>query len=240
MSRLFNRDFEYGFGLDYGQQLSAQLMWTKHDNGLFDGAFVSLDNQTALNEYSTALGISPPRLHSSIVNEIRDVHNPLAQLTSNMKTKSFPTDWGSLSLYADFFLESIPVMVHYNADMEWKILRQVWWERPWFYRWLRKLLLWQVKLAASREDQPSLPIANVTDYIRNDGRLEQVEYSYWYLAAEQSDKRARKMEFEKKTIDQPLRQMDFRAVCRYSDEQDEDQRRQWWEEVFRDGQGPII
>ncbi|KFA79345.1 hypothetical protein S40288_03530 [Stachybotrys chartarum IBT 40288] len=206
---LMDRDFEYHFGLDYAQTLSVQTYWTDTPDGLFDGAFVTLNNQTSIDEYSKQLGISPVRL-KGVPEDIKRAQHPLAHISED------PPDWGDMPLYADFFTESVPVIVHHNG---FKDRRTKWWTRPWFHRPLRHLLT-----SHMAPIDPAVPLATVEE--------EDSTTKYWFLEAEHTDRRPRRMN---DTARARLRSMNFGELCHFEDKSDV----HWWEEVFRDAEGPL-
>lgn len=211
---LMDRDFEYHFGLDYHQELSIQTFWTDTEDGLFDGAFVSLNNQTVIDQHSTALGISPVRL-TGIPNDVVAARNPLTGVIES-------PDWGEMPLYADFFTESVPVIVHHNGFKE---RRTSWWDQPWFYQELRHLLA----LRMATTEQAAAPLAAVDA----EGG---VDVRYWAPPAEASDRRPRLMVDSARA---PLANMEFQHVCQYPDEPVRGPGQHWWDEVFRDAEGPF-
>ncbi|CAM1509871.1 Fc.00g002060.m01.CDS01 [Cosmosporella sp. VM-42] len=209
---LVDRDFEYHFGLDYSQELSVQTMWMETDDGLLDGDFISLNNQTAIDRYSEALGISPVRL-KGVPDDVRAARNPLADVVE-------APNWGEMPLYADFFTESVPVIVHHNGLKE---RRTTWWNKPWFHQRLRQLLT--LRLAPA---EPVAPLATVDSESGN--------VTYWAPLAESKDRRPRLMADSAK---KPLAKMEFRDVCHYPGGKAPSPGKHWWDEVFRDTKGPL-
>lgn len=209
---LIGRDFEYHFGLDYRQQLSVQTVWTETADGLFDGDFVTLNNHTDIEQHSKALGISTPRL-GGVPDDIREASNPLGG------TLGAP-DWGDMALYADFFTSAVPAILHHNG---YKERRVSWWHRPWFHKQLRQLL--SVRLT-SRE--PTTAFATVET---GDGSI-----SYRAVPAEEADKWPRS---SRGSAREPLRRMQFGDICRDPEKMPDSPGAHWWDEVFRDDQGPL-
>lgn len=209
---LMNRDFEYHFGLDYHQDLSVQTFWTDTDDGLFDGAFVRLNNQTDIDEHSAALGISPVRL-KGLPEDVRGVHNPLSSVIE-------APDWGEMPLYADFFTESVPAILHHNGFKERRIS---WWHKPWFHQRLRQLLT------------PSLAPADLTRPLATVS-TQNGSFAYWAPLAEVTDRKPRLMAGSAKSR---LARMEFQELCHDPEGVPGGSEKQWWEEVFRDNQGPL-
>ncbi|KAH7329623.1 hypothetical protein B0I35DRAFT_420585 [Stachybotrys elegans] len=209
---LMDRDFEYHFGLDYAQGLSVQTFWTDTDDGLFDGAFVTLNNQSEIDAHSKALGISPVRLHG-LPDDIKAASNPMLAIDQDVA-------WGDMPLYADFFIESVPVIVHHNGFKE---RRELWWDRPWYFQHLRRLL--HPRLAPSDPTQPLASVEFAGD-----------RFSYWAPLAETTDRQPRQMGESAK---ERLATMKFQDVCHAPGEKADGADKHWWAEVFRDGQGPI-
>ncbi|KAI9151310.1 hypothetical protein HJFPF1_08512 [Paramyrothecium foliicola] len=196
---LMERDFEYHFGLDYYQTLSVQTFWTDNEEGLFDGGFVTLNNRTEIDEKSAALGISPVRL-KGVPEDVKATQNPLAKMVEG-------ADWGEMSLYADFFTESVPAIVHHNG---FKDRRTNWWEKPWFQPFLRQLV--NSRLAPPRS---TTPLATIED--------ERGTVRYWPPLAEDSNRRPRLMVDSAITR---LAQMEFGDLCHFPDTSPI----HWWEE----------
>ncbi|KAM0482040.1 hypothetical protein ACHAPX_003374 [Trichoderma viride] len=209
---LMDRDFEYHFGLDYNQELSIQTFWTDTDDGLFDGAFVLLNNQSVIDAHSEALGISPVRLHG-VPEDIKSARNPLAGLIES-------PDWGEMELYVDFFTESVPAIVHHNGFKE---RRTSWWDKPWFHQHLRKLLA--IHLAPRIPEEPLAMI-----------EAEDSRVKYWATTAEKIDRRPRLMG---DSAQAPLKKVGFQDVCQYLDDSLRLPSDHWWDEVFRDAGGPF-
>lgn len=209
---LMDRDFEYHFGLDYHQELSIQTFWTDTEDGLFDGAFVRLNNQTVIDGYSAALGISPVRL-KGVPNDVQTARNPLSGIVES-------PDWGGMPLYADFYTESVPVIVHHNGFKE---RRTSWWHKPWFHQHLRQLLTLSL---VPKEPSASFAVVEAEDGI----------VKYWGQPAGLTDRRPRLMGDSAKGS---FAKMEFQDVCQYPDESARGEGKHWWDEVFRDTEGPF-
>lgn len=201
---LVERDFEYHIGLDYYQVITVQTQ-----NGDDDGRILTLNNQTAIDEYSQGLGIQPVRLRG-VPDDIRTAQNPLEGLVDK-------PDWGEMPLYADFYTESVPVILHHNGIGEGqKARRQDWWHMPWFFKHLRQLV--------QRRLMPGEPAVLATVETEN-GPI-----TYRPLDAETLGKKPRWM---KGSATERLEEVEFDAICGAPNEP-------WWEEVFRDGQGTLV
>ncbi|KAL6400100.1 hypothetical protein AUP68_15792 [Ilyonectria robusta] len=201
---LVERDFEYHIGLDYYQVITVQTQ-----NGKDDGRILTLNNQTAIDEYSQDLGIQPVRLQG-VPDDIRTARNPLEGLVDK-------PDWGEMPLYADFFTESVPVILHHNGIAEGqKARRWDWWHMPWFFKHLRQLL--------QRRLMPGEPAVLATVQTEN-GPI-----TYRPLDAETLGKKPRWM---KSSVFERMEEVEFDAICGAPNEL-------WWDEIFRDGQGPLV
>lgn len=206
---LMERDFEYHIGLDYSQELSIATCHAEPD-----GQVVPLNNQSAVDEYSAELGIFPVRVQG-VPEDIRTASNPLNGLVE-------APNWGDMPLYADFFTESVPTLLHHNAWKDNMKERRVWWwDRMWFFGHLRDLLVVRLKPA------PLVPLAKVKTKTR--------DITYW---APHSDTLRRKPRLLVDKAFEPLGEIEFDAVCRFPDE-NVYSKQHWWDEVFRDGKGPI-
>jgi hypothetical protein len=100
------RDFEDHFGLDYAQLLSTQTLRTYTYDGLFDGAYVRLNGQAAIDIHSRDLQISS-LWSRGIPTNVKAAKNPLAH------TPDAP-EWGDMPLYSYFFTRAVPLILHHQ------------------------------------------------------------------------------------------------------------------------------
>ncbi|RGP76855.1 hypothetical protein FLONG3_4938 [Fusarium longipes] len=205
---------EYSIGLDYAQELSVQTQWAQDRKGRDQGAFITLGNQASIDKHSENLGISPVRLHG-LPDDIKSAPNPLAEIQPG-------ANWTDMRLYADFFTESVPAVLHHNGVGSLKKHRSTWWDRPWYYHHLRQLLQIRMKKVGESGE----PLATV--------RTEEGRIRYWAASAESSNKLPRKM---KKTVKHQLPNMEFDDICRHRHKTPGEPNQEWWEEVFRDDGG---
>ncbi|KAI1071525.1 hypothetical protein LB507_005053 [Fusarium sp. FIESC RH6] len=217
MADLMDDKLEYHIGLDYAQELSVQTQWAQDVQGRDNGAFVKLGNQSEIDEYSKERGIQPVRLQG-IPEDILSAPNPLADIVPG-------SNWTNMSLYADFFTESVPVILHHNGVGPLKKHRSTWWDKPWYSEHLRTLLHKRMKATGEPED----PLATVLD---DGGRIR-----YWGVSAEHESMYPREM---KKSAKNRLHKMKFSNICQYKKKKADPNAPypDWWDEVFRDGEGP--
>ncbi|KAF5657454.1 hypothetical protein FHETE_10424 [Fusarium heterosporum] len=212
------RDFEYSMGVDYGQDIVVQTHSTKINKGynddLYDGDFVALGNQTAIDQHSKTRGISPVRLRG-LPDDIKAAPNPLSTLDK-------AANWTKMRLYADFFTESVPAILHQNG---FKFRRRTMWNRPWYYQRLRGLL--QASLQLREPDDPLVTL-----------KLEGGHVRYWAVSAEATDRLPRRFNG---TAYERYSKMEFEDICRYPDNATVPRgyEKNWWDEVFRDNNGPL-
>ncbi|CVL11787.1 hypothetical protein FPRO06_13084 [Fusarium proliferatum] len=212
---MLDKKLEYGIGLDYGQQISMQTQWTQDDEGRDHGAFVTLGDQKLIDEHSAALGISPTRL-KGLPEDIKNAENPLELIQPD-------ADWNNMSLYADFFLETVPVILHHNGMHGLKRRRSTWWDKPWYYHHLRELLKMQIQ----KKGEPEDPLATV--------KTENGRVRYWGVSAEYESRYPRQM------VDNAFGRLDkmkLGEICRHTKKAPQGPNQEWWEEVFRDTEGP--
>jgi hypothetical protein len=209
---LVEENLEYHAGLDYGQEISGQVHFTDIDRkqDLYDADFVSLGDKEAIERYSEARGISPVRL-LGLPDDVKMSRNPLAEFDKT-------ANWSNMPLYADFFIGSVPAMIHHNG---YKGRRQTWWDRPWYHQRLRELVAPRLKSKPSNE-----PLATVQI---GDGQVR-----YWAVPAEARDRYPRKAN---ETANGRFSKMECEELCRWEEKPLKDARETWWEEVFRDGGG---
>ncbi|KAF5592184.1 uncharacterized protein FSUBG_10225 [Fusarium subglutinans] len=204
-------DFEYHVGLDYTQNLFIPTVFEEQD-----GEIIALSNETGIAEKSVSLGIEP-RL-DGVPDDIQSSSNPL-----NMHVLHDPADWGDMPVYADFYSTAIPVVVHHNAHKDGaKNRRYLWWDRIWFFPYLRQLIKSQ---AAIVEAEPLLEIAV------NGKRL-----VYWESRSNTTQKKPKTFVVESGEVS--IVEREFGYVCRAKTEKAEVEK-PWYDEVFRDGHGEL-
>ncbi|KAH7120468.1 hypothetical protein EDB81DRAFT_666793 [Dactylonectria macrodidyma] len=208
---IMNRDYEYHFGLDYRQEISVP---TSHAEK--DGWIVRLNNKADIGARSTKLGIDPVRLRG-VPADIKASSNPLKKIVPS-------ADWGEMPMYADFWTENVPVLLHHNARAHGlKGRRTWWWADMWYFKYLRQLVT--IGLAPKE----LTPLGEV--------KLESTNVTYW---APPLDRVRRRPRFFRKSLVQPMVEMEYDHVCRFEEEpEDPEGPQNWWDEVLRDGKGGI-
>lgn len=209
--------WEYHLGVDYKQGLFVSTFYEE-----YDGRILPLNDKEAVQKASSSLGISPVRL-SGVPEDLEGVHNPLLDLYEDQPAEDF--EWGKLPLYGDLYTTAVPAILHHNANLHGaKKRRTTWWDRPWFFQHLRALVTMQV--------QPSelKPLARLPT---SGGEL-----VYWPPSSNSKKRKVRI--FNEDTIKgkEGLEEAEFGDVCMYAGET-EASRKHWYDEVFRDGQGPL-
>lgn len=208
---LAQRDFEYHIGLDYAQELSLATCHSEDD-----GSIVALNNQTDVDAHSAQRGISPARVHG-VPEDVRAAPNPLHGLVDH------PPDWGDMPLFTNFYTEAVPPLLHHNAWKDNLKERRVWWwDRTWFFPHLRALVERNLQPAAPR------PLATVQTSSRS--------VTYWGSRPDGGGRGRPRLLVDKAFA--PLEEIEFDALCRSEDESVYSEKH-WWDEVFRDGKGPI-
>ncbi|KAF5609674.1 uncharacterized protein FSUBG_3881 [Fusarium subglutinans] len=159
-------NFEFHIGLDYAQDISAQAFATeiRPEDDLFDGDFVMLSDQASIEKNSEVRGISPVRVEG-IPDDLKSVQSPLVE-------QGKAVDWSDMRLYTDFFLTTVPAILHHN---KFKERRETWWDRPWYHQKLRGLVK-----SALLPRKGNEPLATV--------QLEGSKVRYWAASAEKKDR----------------------------------------------------
>lgn len=209
-------NFEFHVGLDYAQEISAQTFATEisPENNLFDGDFVVLSDQESIEMNSEVRGISPVRMEGT-PDDLKSVQSPLVE---DGKT----VDWSDMPLYTDFFLSTVPAMLHHN---KFKERRATWWDRPWYHQKLRDLV--KSALLPRETDEP---LATV--------QLEGSRVRYWAASAEKKDRYPRMgMLNSNLTVYDRFPSMEPNKTCQYGSRKPRGSKATWEEEVFRDGGG---
>ncbi|KAF4454301.1 hypothetical protein F53441_3175 [Fusarium austroafricanum] len=209
-SAMVRDQFEFHVGLDYNQTISIPTVFEEDD-----GDIVELNNQTYIAERSRELEINPVRL-TGVPDDIVNVTNPLERILSQEDSRTL--DWGDMTLYADFFTTAIPVNVHHNAHINNLKGRRIWWwDRMWFFPYLRQLV--KAQLTQRRQ----LPL----------GRVEMPEGRAVYWGLEGYKQIRRFMPAERELV-----VTDFDSICMSNWAKKEKQN--WWDVVFMDDLGPLM
>ncbi|KAL4728777.1 hypothetical protein ACLX1H_003176 [Fusarium chlamydosporum] len=210
-----HKEFEYHVGLDYTQQLFIPTVFEEQD-----GEIISLNDKTTIAEKSKSLKIEP-RLHG-VPDDIQKSKNPLSSISA--RELDIVEDWGEMPLYADFFSKAIPVVVHHNAHKDGaKKRRQLWWDRIWYFPYLRELVETQLK-APKNESLLEIQV--------NGERL-----IYWESRSKRPQRKPQTFavgDNGKSTFENH----EFTDVCKAKTEEAE-AKSPWYDEVFRDGKGEL-
>ncbi|KAH6897403.1 hypothetical protein B0T10DRAFT_476763 [Thelonectria olida] len=208
--KIMLENFEYFFGLDYGQQIAIATNF-KED----DGALIKLNDRPSLDHMAAQREINPVRL-TGVPADLLDVQTPLRKYLPDQETG----DWGNLTLYADFYAEAVPVIVHYNGDSpEYKMRRITWWDSTWYFPYLRKLVNKYL------ERPVELPILG--EYVFGEHKVQ-----YQALPSELIKRKPRRWVKEMATVGLPV--LEFEDICK-----DKADQPKWYDEIFRDGLGPV-
>ena len=128
-----------------------------------------------------------------------------------------------MPLFTNFYTEAVPPLLHHNAWKDNLKERRVWWwDRTWFFPHLRALVERNLQPAAPR------PLATVQTSSRS--------VTYWGSRPDGGGRGRPRLLVDKAFA--PLEEIEFDALCRSEDESVYSEKH-WWDEVFRDGKGPI-
>ncbi|KAM0541719.1 hypothetical protein ACHAPJ_013124 [Fusarium lateritium] len=214
---LVKENLEFHAGVDYAQEISAQAFATEinPEDDLFDGDFILLGDQKSIAKHSAVRGISPVRLNG-LPDDIKSAQNPLIEFDK-------AANWSEMPLYTDFFLPSVPAILHHN---KFKGRRATWWDRPWYYQRLRELVA-----SALLPKEPGEPLATV--------QFEQGRIRYWAPLAEAKDRYPRmgKLNANTTAYDR-FPKMQLNDTCQYVKAKAiHGHKHTWWDEIFRDSAG---
>lgn len=212
-------ELEYHVGLDYLQELFYPTCYSEHA-----GSFVRLQDSKSVRRKSKEAGVSPPRVQKLPV-DIASATGPLASLKDD---SAQPQTWDSVPLYTDLWTASIPVAVHHNAWRNGlKGRLETWWDRTWYFPYLRELLDRRMALNGTSTG----PITKV----RASGVNQTL--TLWPYRAE-VEPYAALLFGKNETGVQRLEPADWDAVRESRDAVVESERH-WYDEVFRDGKGGL-
>ncbi|KFH47538.1 hypothetical protein ACRE_015950 [Hapsidospora chrysogenum ATCC 11550] len=206
------REYEFHVGLDYHQTIAMTTAFSEED-----GTFVTFNNGAEIEQHSQALGITPNRLYG-LPRDIQKAHHPLDNRLVNIKAATY--DWTNYSLYADFFTTSVPVLLHHNGGAKDRRVR--WWDRTWFFPYLRELVKAQLMPPAKVKALARIPVHGGGDVV------------YWPPSSDASRRLPRLHTLG--SAGEKLGTVQFDALCRYRGEAET---KHWYDEVFRDGKGGL-
>lgn len=212
-------ELEYHVGLDYSQELFYPTCYSEKS-----GSFVRLQDSEAVRKESKLAGIAPPRVHK-LPDDIVSASHPLAAVVGSSTQQK---TWDSVSLYVDYWTTSVPVAVHHNAWRDgMKERQQTWWDRTWYFPYLRELLDLRMASNASHPEPAARIVASGADHT----------LTVWPYPAK--GKPAAALLFKRNgTHSQSLDWAGWDAVCKTKDVTEVE--RNWHDEVFRDGKGRLI
>ncbi|KAI3587959.1 hypothetical protein IWW34DRAFT_860794 [Fusarium oxysporum f. sp. albedinis] len=170
-----------------------------------------LSDQAPIKMNSEIRGISPVR--------VKDVPDDLKSVSSPLVEHGKTVDWSDMPLYTDFFLSTVPAMLHHN---KYKERRATWWDRLWYHQELRGLVKYALLLREADE-----PLATV--------QLEDSRVRYWAASAEEMDRYPRmgKLNANLTAYDR-FPKMEPNETCWYGSRKPRESKATWEEEVFRD------
>lgn len=199
--------FDYHLTLDYAQELFYPTGYSENDGGL-----------EVLDEDGEAVPMGIPR-------DIQETPSPLKALA---EVSSQDVAWGKMSLFVDFWTASIPVAIHHNAWRHGlKHRRETWWDRMWFFPYLRRLLEAHTDPRRKASPVATIPASNGT------------ELEVWPYGSRR--RQLSSFLLQRETDDKPwgLSSAGWEETCKPSGKSSAGRKPplKWYEEVFRDGQG---
>ena len=210
---------EYHVGLDYSQELFYPTCYSEHS-----GSFLRLQDSDSVRRESREAGISPPQIQK-LPADLASAPSPLAPLHNGPVQIQ---GWDSVPLYTDLWTTSIPVAVHHNAWRNGlKGRLETWWDRTWYFPYLRELLDRHTEL----NDTSTGPIAE----IRASGVNQTLTLRPYRTGA---GSYAALVFGKNETGVQRLEPGDWDTVCESGDAV-AGLGRYWYDEVFRDGKGGL-
>jgi hypothetical protein len=215
-------DSEFHIGLDYTQELFYPTCYSEHS-----GAFVKLSDSEAIIRDSAEAGVAPPRIHS-LPGDIALAPNAFAMLENSPARDQ---KWASVPLFADFYTTSIPVVIHHNAWRNGlKDRQRTWWDRTWYFPYLREML--DLRMSATASSSNTEPIAKI-GAVENNHTL-----TVWPYQTEDAP-HAALLFGAGEDGNLRLKGADWSTVCqsREANEDGEGRQQPWYDEVFRDGKG---
>lgn len=212
-------ELEYHIGLDYSQELFYPTCYSEQA-----GSFLRLQDSESVRRESKKAGVSPPRIKELPV-DIGSAPGPLTSLEGGLTQSK---TWGSVPLYADLWTTSIPVAVHHNAWRNGlKGRLETWWDRTWYFPYLRELL--ERHMASNGSSTGQIAEIRASDVNQT--------LTLWPYKAE-AEPYAALLFGKNETGTQKLEPADWDTVCESRDAV-VGSGRCWYDEIFRDGRGGL-
>lgn len=205
-------NWDFGLTIDYTQELFYPTGYSENDGG-----FLVVNDEVD--------GIQ----RGSETNDMDEAKSPLAELDG---VPAENLSLNQMSLYVDYWTGAVPAILHHNAWRNGlKERRTTWWDKMWYFPYLRRLLA-----TFSNANRETTPLATLS---ANNGTLE-----IWPYGAEKKDSRKSSFILEtkeeesgkKKQKHTALRPAEWEEICKLDTEQAEEKMR-WYDEVFRDEGG---
>jgi hypothetical protein len=211
---------EFHLGLDYTQELFYPTCYSENS-----GSFVQLSNPESIVRDSAQAGVVTPRIQS-LPGDIALAPSPFTMLENSSAQHR---NWAFVPLFADFWTTSIPVAIHHNAWRDGlKHRQQTWWDRTWYFPFLREML--DLRMSANSSSSVE-PIARIGAFEDNH------TLTVWPYQTEDVP-RAALLFGPGEDGGLRLKSADWGSVCQSRESEDEEQQQQpWYDEVFRDGKG---
>jgi hypothetical protein len=213
-------DSEFHLGLDYTQELFYPTCYSESS-----GSFVKLSDPESTIRDSAQAGVAPPRIQS-LPGDIALAPSPFAMLEDSPARHQ---NWTSVPLYVDFYTTSVPVAIHHNAWRDGlKDRQKTWWDRTWYFPFLREMLHLRMSANASSSIEP---VARI-------GAAETNHTLTVWPYREMGAPNAALLFDAGEDGSFSLKGADWTSVCQSRESEDEGQQQQpWYDEVFRDGKG---
>ncbi|KAF4459536.1 hypothetical protein FALBO_13700 [Fusarium albosuccineum] len=209
-------EFEYHVGLDYTQDLFHPTCYAESD-----GSFIALADEEVAKKESSRRGSSPPRIQ--IPGDVAKLDNPLAMFGDGFSQARYGS--ANVPLYTDLWTTSVPVALHHGATRNGlKERRVTWWDKTWYFPYLRMLL--DMSIYADGSD----PLASFTT---GNNTLQ-----VWGYGSTRHPRLPKLFAREEHTEEWVLQDALWNAICASVDAMVEGSS-PWYNEVFRDGKGPL-
>lgn len=122
---------EYGLALDYESTIGIATVFAEDDL-----AWIHYNDTEQIIEESAKLQIVPARVEK-MATDIAESRPPFLDSTDQLRKKT----WSEVQLFTNMYTDIVPAMIHHNAHRDGrKALREEWWDRPWYFKNLRKLM----------------------------------------------------------------------------------------------------
>lgn len=152
------RQYDLGLGLDYASSLAQNTIFSENDS-----TWVRFDDPARILHMAHNLTINLPKAWP-MAKDIGDQPHPSSMLFDDASTTTTTLttaaagatgpSWESMPFYTNLWTGITPVVIHHNAwQHDLKKVRDLWWNRMWYFPFARRLLQKRLMMMEQQQQQ---------------------------------------------------------------------------------------